>query len=551
MEHNKNKNTTFKRTVLAVAMTSAVAMITTLSYAQDGVTDSNTKGSVQKMDGVSVDEIANTGTLAIKSDKDTLTEVVVTGLRGSLLKATEIKRNAHSFVDAVVAIEMGKFPDLNVAESLQRVSGISIDRSGGVGQQVTVRGLGPQFNTVLVNGRQIANDSGGREFNFDVLAAEQITTASVYKSGRADLQEGGIGATIVLDTAKPMDKPGFYASISSKAINETNETLGATTPAISGIISNTFKDDRIGALFSFAYQQRNTQINRIETDGWIPDETISNNAGNNNIQMLYEDVYFPSNWNQGIDDQDRTRLNANLVLQIAPLENLTVTFDGSYNRLEVDSVATYLGSSFEPDRAKTATIDVATRTVTRFSQDVGSSVTSGDPTTDFISHTRNGRNVTNISAGVNIDVKLSDNLVGIFDLATSRAKNDRAGKDRFNVIGITNTYTFDATGDIPTVMHNGFTNGETLPADLLRLGFNEKGSSPTDEDSVTEVRTDFIYSPESEEIKSTAKFGTYFQRRKKSQFQIKGTQTEYSDYKTVAPVADLNVVTFRANNFFP
>ena len=518
MKSNQSKSPVFKKTALAVAMTGTLAMVSTPSYAQD-----------------------------------VIEEVVVTGLKGSLQQSTTIKKNATNFVDSISALDIGKFPDLNVAESLQRVSGVSIDRSGGVGQQVTVRGLGPQFNTVLVNGRQIANDSGGREFNFDVLAAEQITGASVYKSARADIQEGGIGATIVLDTARPLDKPGFYAVGSAKMINET--LSGATTPAISGIVSNTFNDDTMGVLFSLAYQQRDVQINRIETAGWRPGLTISNNAGDTNaatVNVLHDDVYFPRNWDQIVDEQDRTRLNANLVFQIAPSEDLTITFDGSYNKFEIDSLATDLASWFEPDRVKTATIDEATRTVTKFSQDIDAFVTSGNPATDFVSHTRNRRDVTNTAFGINIDYKFNDNLVGVFDIATSTAKNDRAGQDRFNVIGIINNYTFDGTGSVPTVVHDGFSAGETRPStSLLRLHYNEKGNRPTDEDSVSEVKADFIYTPEYGEVKKTVKFGAYAQQREKSQFQIFGSQCKYCGYGTVAPVDALRVFTFTANNFFP
>ena len=110
-----------------------------------------------------------------------------------LVRGMDVKRNATGVVDSIAQEDVGKFPDLNVAESLQRITGVSIDRSGGEGQQVTVRGLGPQFNTVLVNGRQIATDSPGREFNFDMLSSDLITGADVYKTTQANLQEGGIG----------------------------------------------------------------------------------------------------------------------------------------------------------------------------------------------------------------------------------------------------------------------------------------------------------------------------------------------------------------------
>jgi TonB-dependent receptor len=101
-----------------------------------------------------------------------------------------MKRNSDGIVDGIVAEDMGKFPDTNLAESLQRISGVSIDRSNGEGQKVTVRGLGPDFNLVLLNGRQMPttdlSDLSGRSFDFSNLASESISQLQVYKSGRAD-----------------------------------------------------------------------------------------------------------------------------------------------------------------------------------------------------------------------------------------------------------------------------------------------------------------------------------------------------------------------------
>jgi len=96
-------------------------------------------------------------------------EVIVTGIRGSQRQAIDIKKAAVNSVDAIASEDLGKMPDQNVAESLQRVPGVTIDRVRGIGNGVTVRGLGPQFNTVTLNGRVLATDRPGREFNFDVL----------------------------------------------------------------------------------------------------------------------------------------------------------------------------------------------------------------------------------------------------------------------------------------------------------------------------------------------------------------------------------------------
>lgn len=470
-------------------------------------------------------------------------EVIATGIRSSIKRAQDIKREAVGVVDAIAAEDLGKFPDLNVAESLQRISGIAIDRSGGEGQAVTVRGLGPQFNTVLLNGRQIATDSGGREFNFDVLAAEQITGATVYKSGRSNLQDGAIGGTIDVSTARPFDNPGFQMAGSVKGVYESlSEKI---SPAGSLLISNTFNNDTFGLLAAVSYSERDVQINRIETAGWRPGQTVSNNRDG----VLFENAYIPRNWDQIVDQQSRKRTNASLAAQYAPNDDLTVTLDGFVSKFEVDSLVTDLASWFEPDRVGSGTVN-SNGTLINFTQEVGLSGGSGDPASDFVSHTRNSRDVTNKGFGINVDWDASENLNVSLDAFHSTAENDRAGKDRFNVIGIINNYSFDGTGDIPVVAHDGF-NGSTLPdASLSRLHYNEKGNRPTDEDQITEFKADFVYSPDVDAIEAV-RFGAYSQMREKSQFQIFGNQCAFCGYGTPAPNAQLGFAPFTANNFFP
>ena len=147
-----------------------------------------------------------------------LEEIVVTGLRRSLISSVGIKRDANTVVDAITAEDIGQFPDQNIAESLQRITGVTIDRSGGEGQLLTVRGMGPEFNSTLLNGRTLAATSGGRAFSFDILASELIAGAAVHKTQSAELQEGAIGATVNLTTLKPFSFPGFQALISGSGL---------------------------------------------------------------------------------------------------------------------------------------------------------------------------------------------------------------------------------------------------------------------------------------------------------------------------------------------
>ncbi|WP_086933577.1 TonB-dependent receptor [Agarilytica rhodophyticola] len=474
-------------------------------------------------------------------------EVIVTGIRASLSRAQDVKREASTLVDAIAAEDLGKFPDLNVAESLQRITGVSIDRSGGEGQQVSVRGFGPQFNMVLVNGRQIATDSPGREFNFDVLAADQITGADIYKSSAAHLQEGGIGATIDVKTARPFDNPGFQFVGSVKGVYETLSE--ETAPSVSALVSNTFADDTFGVLLALSRQERKVQINRIETAGWRPGLDLTNNGGDTDpdtVTTVATNVFLPRNWDQIVDEQDRERTNANLVLQFAPNDDITITLDGYISKFEVDSLTTDLASWFEPDRVGAAEVD-ANGTVLNFTQRVGLDVSSGAPRTDLVSHTRNGRDVNNKGFGLNVDYAINDNFTMTFDASTSDAENDQAGRQRFNVIGIDNNYEFDIRSGFPVVTHDGFGNGALPDESLARAHFNRREGF-TDEDEITEFKVDFEYESDSE-VFQKLKFGAYNQSREKSRFQkLSPGAGAFGGYHLPIPNGLLR--PFTANNFF-
>ncbi|MEH6567511.1 MAG: TonB-dependent receptor [Halioglobus sp.] len=507
MKFQQQKQQHFKKCAMAAAISSLITATTAgTAFAQDGVME----------------------------------EVVITGIRGSLTKAMDIKREASGVVDSISAEDIGKFPDMNVAESLQRVTGVAIDRSGGEGQQITVRGLGPQFNTVLVNGRQLATDSPGREFNFDVLPAAMITGANIYKSTVVNLQEGGIGATVNLTTARPLNIPGLKVVGEIKGVYETLSE--ETSPAGYLFVSNTFgEDDNIGVLLTASHTERDVQINRIGTAGWRPGQTISNR----NDGVLFTNAYIPRNWDQVVDQQERTRDNINLVLQFAPSDDLSITLDGFVSKFEVDSEWNDLASWFEPDRVGNATIDPGTGTLLNFSQEIDLHQGSGDPATDFVSTTRDSKDVTNDGFGLNVEWDINEKLLATFDVSTSSAENDRAGEDRFNVVGIINNYTFNNG----KVAHEGFDNGNLPDANRARLHYNEKGNRFTDEDQIDEAKVDFEYTPDSGVFQSM-KFGAYRQEREKSSFQVFGSQCAFCGYGTPAPLDVIGFQPFEADNFF-
>ena len=166
-----------------------------------------------------------------------LESVVVTGMRASLESALNSKRNDSGIVDVIKAEDMGKFPDSNLAESLQRIPGVVIDRDAGEGRSITVRGLGQDFTRVRINGIEALATTGGtdssgganrgRGFDFNVFASELFNSVTVRKSSSADVEEGSLGATVDLQSTRPFDlKKGTTAMVSAKAgFNDMSKTI--------------------------------------------------------------------------------------------------------------------------------------------------------------------------------------------------------------------------------------------------------------------------------------------------------------------------------------
>ena len=196
-------------------------------------------------------------------------EIVVTGIRASQKQAIAVKRDAVNSVDAIASEDLGKMPDQNVAESLQRVPGITVDRNRGVGNGVTVRGLGPQFNTVTVNGRVMATVGAGREFDFSILPSELISGAEVYKSPQANINGASIGATVNIKTLRPLDQEaGLQVGGSVHAY--LAELGDKTTPSAAGYF--TWKNDagRLGVAGVVIYDKKDER-----TDNFFPGASSS------------------------------------------------------------------------------------------------------------------------------------------------------------------------------------------------------------------------------------------------------------------------------------
>jgi len=211
-------------------------------------------------------------------DATQVDEIVVTGFRASLDAALSIKRREAGVVDAIVAEDIADFPDLNLAEAVQRIPGVSIDRDAGEGRSITVRGLSSDFTRTRINGMEAQATTGGsdssgganrgRGFDFNVFASELFNSITVRKTAAAETEEGSLGATIDLQATRPFDYDGFTLAASVQGgYNDLSET---TNPRGALLLSNTWNDGMFGALVSVAYSERDLWEEGFSSVRWAP-----------------------------------------------------------------------------------------------------------------------------------------------------------------------------------------------------------------------------------------------------------------------------------------
>jgi len=406
---------------------------------------------------LSVAILAAAGTLVagqVIAEGSSLDEVVVTGLRGSLERAMDTKRDASGVVDAISAEDMGKFPDTNLAESLQRISGVSINRVNGEGSEVTVRGFGGGFNLVTLNGRQMPSANVGtitgnpldqgasgssRSFDFSNLASEGVRGLQVYKTGRASVATGGVGATINVETIRPLESGGTQASVGVKAVKDTSGD--DVTPEVSGLYSWSNDDSTFGVSVFGSFQERDsgsrhasveefglrtwdsTDPSNLSNLGIVEGATIINTPNDGQL------VYRPTNLGLGFNEDKRERTNGLLTVQFAPNDSMTFTADAAYAENIQDSTSLVDGVWFN------GTVDyveydgdpvVAAPVI--FAEDV-----SGGKDF-FFQNLDMGTKDTLESIGLNLDWNVSDKLNLRFDAASSEAKSGGNGPQGNNVL---------------------------------------------------------------------------------------------------------------------
>ncbi len=347
---------------------------------------------------------------------EALEEIVVTGIRGSLQRSLDIKREASGVVDVITSEDIGKFPDSNVAASLQRVPGVSIQRAGTRGEPtgITVRGFGGDFNETLFDGRRISTAAGGRSVDFSTVGADFVGAMHILKTPDVTLSTSSIGATVNILYPKPFDQLGtrFVTSASGSMQDEA----GNIVPTAGALFSTTFADDTMGILMDAIYTERETDTNRVFVSGWNGSDTfapcqMTANCTNEELDAGNMVGWWQQQYGAEQSQVNDERIDGRIAFQWRPSDNVLLTVDDNFSRQKIKTETYGFALWFGNRDLRNIEFD-DNGTVVNFIQ-------PGTPM-DLNASVNNVQLVTN-QIGANLKIDVTENLH--FDIDASYAKS--------------------------------------------------------------------------------------------------------------------------------
>lgn len=460
--------------------------------------------SVVLLSGISLPLMAQDSMTSDDNAEPKIEIIQVKGIRGSLARSMDVKRENYGVMDAISAEEMGKFPDTNLAESLQRITGVSVSRVNGEGSQITVRGFGPSFNLITLNGRQMPGTGYTRSYNLENLSSEGVSALEVYKTARADKPSGGLGATVNIVTSKPLNSPGQKFAVMGRGLHDSSNEVGKdVTPELAAVYSNTFADDRFGASFSFSHSRRDFQIQQANIQGWQANVPLPNldpqyvvdhrPVGADGLPI--GNHFFPKDMNYSIADFQRERTNGQLTFQYAATDDLTFTLDytGSRTLTGTNSIGWGIWNEFGGN-------------INAYELDKNGTAVFADISGNDGSFTAN-RDTTEVKAasiGFNMAWQLTDDFKLGFDFHDSSNKTDNGADKGMGSAG----QVILGSDRLRTKIYD-YRNGEIPQAYVLwRNGTRELLPSEIDSNF-----SQFIHSPGETEIQQYQLDGTWFNSR--------------------------------------
>lgn len=402
-------------------------------------------------------------------------DIVVTGFRSSLQQALNIKRSEAGAVDAILAEDIADFPDQNLAEAIQRLPGVTIDRVNGQGTTISVRGLGSDFTRTRINGLEAQAASGGnrnRSFDFSMFASELFNSIKVRKTQSAEIEEGSLGATVDLQTGRPMDFGGSGLNAALSAQASYNDLSEKTIPRLAGLLSWTNENRTFGALVSVAYSERAPILGSFNTTRWQQGNPVDADGAGQNFagctpcttdaeRAEVMSAFYPRIPRYTLGETFEDRLGMTGALQWRPSDRTEVTLDLLWSRFNSETESPNL-EAWAFSRAAVNQV-----TVRDYEIDPSRNAFSYGVFDNMIVAAENGftRNESNFyQASINARHDFSDRLHGALKIGSNRseARTPENVAYRFEANGI-NGYTYDARDNNRQPMINyGFdtTSGE-------------------------------------------------------------------------------------------
>ncbi|HTU64350.1 MAG TPA: TonB-dependent receptor [Steroidobacteraceae bacterium] len=484
------------------------------------------------------------------SEAESIDTIIVSGVRASLGRSVDIKRSAGTVQDSISAVELGKFPDDNVADSLSHITGVAISRTaGGEGQKVSVRGLGPEYTLTTFNDRILATDGAGRDFAYDVLPSDVISGADVIKGAQASISEGAIGGLVNLRSASAFDQKGQQAI--ARLEGDRNLMSELNGYKFSGVYSNTFADETFGVLLGVVYAERKDRTDVAGNDGgWTrnPDPTdeswLWGNAWGGNIDPngngeLDEDEYGligPGQFRVGSILEEKKRRAVSAKFEWRPTDSVKIIADGLKTRLDSPQVG-YQQSYyplFAPDRW--SDFQIQDGIVTGFSMENPDPEMRMNP--ELLNLTEH-RVVDTDLYGLNGQWTVSDALTLNADVYRSTSSRHSGGQDTYVVLRMNQPTTahFElGHAAVPNVvvdfddgreLSNGLAAGDFGGSDFNTHYMELRGDNVDDE--ITGATLGGKFTLEAGPLKAL-RFGASYTDRKKSRDLVNNTLNGGADY---------------------
>ncbi|QUL39300.1 TonB-dependent receptor [Erythrobacter sp. JK5] len=414
-------------------------------------------------------------------------QIVVTGIRSSIETSLEAKREATSIVEVISAEDIGQLPDLSIADSLARLPGVTAQRVRGRSQQISIRGLGPDFSLSLLNGREVVSAGNNRGIEFDQFPSELINQGVVYKTGDARLAAIGIAGAVDLRTVRPLDYNDRRINVSARyVVNDSGE------------LNPDFSADGYRFFASLIDQ------NADGTVGWSLGATVQSNPTHfvsrelktNQFQVARDAsglLYAADNPRQGAVSRDFQRVSVAGTLQFEPLDNFSATIDAFYTDTEdagifrgtETPIASWSGASFQSATGSGPFADSATYT----------------GVVPILRTDTEGNEAQIFAIGANLEWGVTDNLTFVFDYGYSHLdRNDidyesYAGTGRARS-GAQDTITFNTpiSGRYSLDTQLDYTNPSNVlltdPGGWGQVGFIKE---PIIEDELDQLRAELDY----------------------------------------------------------